>query len=285
MSRPITKEDIIQNKKQSIKELNNMLEGFINDPTGSRLKKANLISYWIKDYVKLISFEEKFDPTKNPSYKRGSIVKVNFGFNVGCEYGGLHYGIVLDNNNAHHSPVVTVVPLTSLKSEKIHNNSVNLGNEIYRLVKLKRDTILKTTYYEQVELKKQLELSNKMIATLEKNTNDIKNCQKDSIEYAKRYEEAKVYWKTALALRDSLAYKVQHNAEQISELQKIEKEISRMKEGSVALVNQITTISKMRIYDPRTAKGVLANISLSAENMNKINEKLKELYIFSSIEE
>lgn len=47
MSKELTKESVIQNKKESIKTLNKMLEFFINDPTGKHLKKANLISYWI----------------------------------------------------------------------------------------------------------------------------------------------------------------------------------------------------------------------------------------------
>ena len=53
-----------------------------------------------------------------------------------------------------------------------------------------------------------------------------------------------------------------------------------MKEGSVALVNQITTVSKMRIFDPRNIHGVLSGISLSSESMERINKKVKELYIF-----
>ena len=53
-----------------------------------------------------------------------------------------------------------------------------------------------------------------------------------------------------------------------------------MKQGSIALVNQVTTISKMRIFDPRNLKGVLAGISLSAESMEKINKKVKD-YTFS----
>ena len=52
MSKEYTKDDIIQNKKEAIKSLNMMLEGFINDPAGNHLKKANLLSYWIKDYVR-----------------------------------------------------------------------------------------------------------------------------------------------------------------------------------------------------------------------------------------
>ena len=49
MSSEITKENVITNKKEAIKSLNKLLEYYINDPSGKHLKKANLISYWIKD--------------------------------------------------------------------------------------------------------------------------------------------------------------------------------------------------------------------------------------------
>ena len=48
----------------------------------------------------------------------------------------------------------------------------------------------------------------------------------------------------------------------------------------IALIDQITTVSKMRIYDPRNARGVLSGIRLSPDALDKINEKLKELFIF-----
>ena len=144
MKKELTKEEVIQNKKEAIRALNNMLELYINSSNDKHLKKANLLSYWIKDYVRMIRFEENFEPTKNIAYKRGNLVKVNFGFRVGAEYGGLHYGIVLDNHNDHNSPVVTVIPLTSSKdTEEIHENNVELGNEVYRSLKIKYDTISK----------------------------------------------------------------------------------------------------------------------------------------------
>ena len=115
MKDSLNKESVISNKKAAIQKLNKLLERYINDPSGSHLKKANLISYWLKDYVRYLDFEEKFNPKRNIAYKRGNIVKVNFGFNLGAEYGGLHYGIVLDNKNDHSSSVVTVIPLTSAK--------------------------------------------------------------------------------------------------------------------------------------------------------------------------
>lgn len=280
LSLDFTKEDVIQNKKEAIKSLNRMLEGFINDPTGKRIKKANLMSYWIKDYVHMISFEEKFDPTKNIAYKRGDIVKLNFGFNIGSEYGGLHYGIVLDMKNDHNSPVVTVIPLTSIKGDKeIHPNSVNLGNEIYRSLKIKYDTISKALKDEQEEI--QLARAAFMVLVeMSKETLENVNHLEDLDTKAEELEKVEKYLQATDKLEEYWKQKEKNNAEQQEYLEKIGQEISRMKEGSIALVNQITTISKIRIFDPRNLKGVLAGVSLSKENMEKINQKVKELYVF-----
>ena len=61
-------------------------------------------------------------------------------------------------------------------------------------------------------------------------------------------------------------------------LNKTCKEIIKMKEGSIILVSQITTVSKIRIYDPKTKYDVLSNIRLSNENLDKIDEVVKTLY-------
>lgn len=280
MSKELIKEEVILNKKQSIKALNTMLEYFINDPSGKHLKKANLISYWIKDYVKMINFEESFNPAKNIAYKRGNIVKLNFGFNIGAEYGGLHYGIVLDNHNAHNSPVVTVIPLTSKKDAKdLHQNSVDLGNELYKSLKLKYDTISKTLKEEQ----EKLAATNAAFEILIKMVNDslekYKSCEKN-VEKEQELSNAEECLNAAKKFTEFWEEKKLHNQSQQEYLGKIGLEISRMKEGSIALVNQVTTISKMRIFDPRNLKGVLSGISLSEENMEKINQKLQDLYVF-----
>lgn len=56
------------------------------------------------------------------------------------------------------------------------------------------------------------------------------------------------------------------------------RDIYKMKEGSVALVGQITTISKIRIYDPMYPLDTLSGIRLSSESMDKLDAKLQELY-------
>jgi len=227
----------------------------------------------------MIDFEEKFDATKNISYKRGNIVKLNFGFNIGSEYGGLHYGIVLDNHNAHNSPVITIIPLTSMKDKKkIHENSVDLGNEIYRSLKLKYDTINKTLKTESEELKKQqINFSSLMILTKELIQDiDVDNAD----EFDEKFADAQKTLEHVQQMKADIDKKIKYNKSQQEYLDKIGAEISQMKQGSIALVNQITTISKIRIYDPRNIRGVLSGISLSSESMDKINTKMKELYIF-----
>ena len=52
------KNKVIKNKKEAIYRLNNLLENYINAGTEDSLKKANLISYWIKDFSRMVSFEK-----------------------------------------------------------------------------------------------------------------------------------------------------------------------------------------------------------------------------------
>ena len=59
----------------------------------------------------------------------------------------------------------------------------------------------------------------------------------------------------------------------------MDSEMLKMKKGSIALVSQITTISKQKIYDPKKNKDVLSGLRLSDESLDLINNKLKKLYI------
>ncbi|GAX06848.1 hypothetical protein IWT25_02195 [Secundilactobacillus pentosiphilus] len=62
-------------------------------------------------------------------YKRGSIVNVNFGVNVGEELSGNHFGIVLNRHDNKRNDKLTVIPLTSHE----HTNTVKLDKTILNL--------------------------------------------------------------------------------------------------------------------------------------------------------
>lgn len=98
----------------------------------------------------------------------------------------------------------------------------------------------------------------------------LKNiCDRMSQKLSKEYEDI---WKLP-------AEKVEQFNTDFKYIKKIEKEISKMKKGSIALVSQITTISKQRIYDPKTSGDILANLRVSNNTLDLIDLKIKELFI------
>lgn len=213
----MNEENIIENKNNSITLLNNYLDDCIKDL--NKCKKANLISYWIKDYTKYLDIEDKYKNITFKKYKRGDIIKANLGFNIGNEHGGLHYCIVLNKNDSIYGKILNVIPLTSKKDNKsVHPLNVDLGNELYEKI--------------------------------ENTLNYLVNMPITETQGPSLYTVGKLL-----------------------------DEISSIKSGSIALVNQITTISKIRIYDPKSKFDVLHNIRLSFENLDAIDTKIRELFI------
>ena len=235
LKKELTKNNVQIHKNASISTLSSYLDDLINNP--NTLKKADLLSYWIEDYTKYLSSEDTFNPALYKSYKRGDVIKVNLGFNVGSEEGGLHYAVVIDKNNKISSPTITIVPLSSIKDgETIHENNVNLGTDLYTSLdnKIKKFTNETFKQFQSAE--------------------DIRNASDE--EFLKL---------SLFALK---------------EINKMVMELEKMKKGSYAIINQITTISKQRIYDPKHTKDILSGIKLSNQNMDLINEKIKKLYIW-----
>lgn len=271
-------QEVLRHIKSSTDKLTNLLEFYVNSNDTKLIKKADLLSYWIDEYSDYIKKENDFIPAKLKAYSRGDVIKLNFGFNVGAEYGGLHYAVVINNNNHHNSPVVTVIPLTSYKEgQMVHENDVELGNEIYRALKFKYDTITRTLDEEMKQTKEYMSVLNFLdepaatrITELSSNSStppDEFNADKFLTMFNNLVEHIR---------KKNLAIKNEKN-----QLDKIGKEIANMKEGSIALVSQIVTVSKMKIYDPKNARGVLHGIRMSPEAMEKIDEKMKNLFIFN----
>ncbi|MDO4285554.1 MAG: type II toxin-antitoxin system PemK/MazF family toxin [Eubacteriales bacterium] len=276
----LTAEDVIKNKKAAIRSVNDLLERYIATNDAGYLKKANLISYWLKSYSKYIQFEETFVPSKNIAYKRGDIVKINFGFNIGAEYGGLHYAVVVNITNDHSSPVVTVVPLTSQKGRSIHRYNIDLGNELYRLLKSKHDAISQSLNSEKDSLNETATAVQDIVELAGQVLDSIRTDESDKKKQEEKIALVRSYLASAKKLNDDLQIKKQKNKEAIEDLRKIDAEISKMKSGSIALVSQITTVSKIKIMDPKNSHGILFGIRLNEESMDKINKKMKELFIF-----
>lgn len=242
-------ERIIKNKNEAIMKINEYLD-FCLSSDNEHIKKANLLSYWLKDYIKYIAKEETFNSAKSKEYSRGDVIKVNLGFNVGNEEGGLHYCVVLDKKNAKSHSTLTVVPLTSVKeTSKKNSTSVFLGNELHNAIMNKVKNL-----FNSIDKENAIKCQNKV----------IKNYEMNRIIEEITDEER-------LAMED---FKIKYPL-----IEKILEEAKQMKKGSIALVNQITTISKQRIYDPKNGFDILSDIKISDEQMDLIDKKIKKLFL------
>ena len=148
---------------------------------------------------------------------------------IGSELGGLHYCIVLDKYDNPKNASLNVIPLTSKKTNKTYlNSSVNLGKELYNILKS--------------NLSKENDKLNNLLKELEKLDGIPENIQ-NIIKVEQKY------------------------------IDKMSKEISKMKQDSIALINQITTISKQRLFNDI----ILRKVHLSTGKFNHITRILQKI--------
>ena len=221
---------IIELKNNAIIHKDNSLNrldlSFLKHIELSEYKKSDLLAYWINDFAEYHDEERTFDIAKSGMYSRGDVIKVNLGFNIGNELGGLHYCIVLNKYDNTRNGALNVIPLTSRKDNKKYNSSVNLGKELYNI------------FQEKIEKEKQK--LQQILSELEKIEDVPVNIQ-NIIEKEQKY------------------------------IAKMEQEISKMKKDSIALINQITTISKQRIFKDTVRRNVkISNKSLDLTLSSKV---------------
>lgn len=192
-----------------------------------------------------MKFESEFSPGSLRRYKRGEIIKAHLGFNVGSEEGGLHYCVVVDKNNSKNSPIVTIIPLTSVKKttnlEKLHSGNVYLGNELFTNLSSK---ISQTKKFVDERLE---QLAERIMSFSDSTPQEDLRHLKEEIDILRVDAE--------LCKRMKL-------------------EISNMKRGSIALVGQIRTISKIRIYNPKTNLDTLSGVKLSNEKLDLLDKEI-----------
>lgn len=115
-------------------ELDRALQNLRNAILTKPPKVQAILTDWLNKWSKYIIREKGFSPALMPYYKRGDIVYVDFGFNIGAEYGGIHYAAVVEINNNNRNGNILVVPLTSLDKSKsisdIPKNDVYLGDNV-----------------------------------------------------------------------------------------------------------------------------------------------------------
>ncbi|MFM0796029.1 hypothetical protein ACTGXD_10375 [Streptococcus suis] len=281
MVKQMTNKELTHFKKEVLTALDKYLTSLISKGESS---KATKIITWIRDWTNFLKFENKFQSKRLPALQRGSIVSANLGFNLGQEYGGPHYGIVLNTSDSRRNSVVTILPLTSIKPETnlehLEHFKLNLGDELYQLLGLKLQTKKAQLTEKQAESNRQYSDIIERLSKLEQSLLvEFEEYSSDPITLAKRSQAILSDMDGITKDKESFEQLIDELDKEEEILKNIARQVLKMKKGSIALLNQVTTISKMRIFDPKNQTSVLYDIVLSKETMDRIDVALKNYII------
>ena len=287
-------------------EANRRFKELIDENKKHYLEKFRHLPYWLDDVSYYFSLESNDKLPKNYYYfKRGAVIRVNFGVNEGSEFSNIHFAIVLDKKDSKYKKTLTVLPLTSKQKKWRYS----LGKELFNqtttvLVKNVNDQQVALLKIEE-ERKEYQKKSNEIdirIAILQNKVDNV-NQEIDQLEkeYAnkgridefsekqeriekRRQEILKEIssLQEAQRLNNKLAQRIGNEvAQRQTELDQLQKVISiyqKYNKNSYVRLSDITTISKLRIerinkFDPS------GKIRLTSEQMKGISDQLMKLYI------
>lgn len=146
-----SKENIVDNvmkRNEALTRATTNLAEICNLSKDSLNKKYQYLPFWLEKESNLLLRELKNPRKYFNTYKRGTIVRVDFGVNIGCEFSQVHYAIVLNKKDNRLSETISVMPLTS----KDKGSNLNIGNVIF-------DNAMKTinVQLEKVEAEKEIQ--------------------------------------------------------------------------------------------------------------------------------
>ena len=96
--------------------------------------KFTWLGNWLEKESKIFKNEANKKISNKPNFKRGEIIKVDFGINIGSELSNIHFAIVLNSDDNNSVDNITVLPLTSKPGYK----RLYLGNLLKPFIEDKR---------------------------------------------------------------------------------------------------------------------------------------------------
>lgn len=231
------------NKKKLLAKANERFSLVSEPDTG----KFSYLPGWL-DHVSY-RYEKEFKnefPRRYYHYDRGTVIRVDFGVNMGSEFSFVHFAIVLDKKDNSRKKTLTVLPLTS----KQKKGRFSLGKEIFNQTLV----LLQERYIENY----------KRLVSLMKQYSELQKKDPNSCNFDHDIKETK---NKLLEFKSDLA-----------ELNKVLDIYKDYNKDSFVRLSDVTTISKFRIrrinkFDPS------GKIKLSEQQMAEISDELMKLYI------
>ena len=189
MNLEIIEENIKENvkeKQKKDKKNSKLLQAFENNLKLSSMdlhNKFDSFEAWEYTRSQRLLYETTLPIDKKyKRFRRGSIIKVDFGVNIGSEFSEQHFAITLSKKDGIYDNTVIVVPLTSKK----HKKSVNLG-------KLISDSYLKSLQEKVDKLQEEMQEI------------DIEKCEFNP-EYISEFKEVKKVLNYYKSIKDNFSY-------------------------------------------------------------------------------
>lgn len=84
----------------------------------TNFSKFKWLGNWLEKESIIFKNEAQKKKNNKPNFKRGEIIKVDFGINIGSELSNTHFAIVLNSDDNNNVDNITVLPLTSKNGYK-----------------------------------------------------------------------------------------------------------------------------------------------------------------------
>lgn len=257
----------------------------------SDFKKFSSLPSWLNFKSRQFEKEINYDTPKGYYYyRRGTVISVDFGINVGSQFSGHHFAVVLNKKDNNKNTVLTVVPLTS-KSGK---SRLALGKEIFD----QSINSFSRRIYEIEKSIEQLELDSEQIESdildiedsidfISKELEELKVSHPEEENFQLSNDETKHFMKVFYTLNNNLenaqkkgrdfSDKLRELTESINLLKEVSDIYSNYNKNSFARVSDIQTISKKQIrtinkFDPS------GRIQLPTVIMAEISKEIIRLY-------
>lgn len=270
--------------------------------------KFTRMPYWIDSYGFWMNKEAKKElPKYYRVFKRGTVVMVDFGIQVGSEFSGPHFAVVLNRKDSKYSKVLTVVPLSSKKRPTY----ANLGTELLDRIVDKVNSMLNETDRLSNELEAELDDfknsfgENSSIKFSGKDADILKasgithdnnfhltitvggenlEVRKtlSSIESSHGFQDSPAlisYTHTiheCLHRADKLEEKLARTTAMVPAFRSLMKKSNKYNKQTFANTGNITTVSKLKVVK-FSSGNVSENIILSEDVLTKIQNKLNQL--------
>lgn len=149
----------IQKKENTMKKETKRLKLIQTHQNNITLSDMNLLDKFTEfensklNESETLLYEVKFKQKKFKRYSRGQVVRVRFGVNIGSEFSGEHYAIIISKGDTMMNPILHVIPLTS----KQHNYNIEVDNILYNEEKIDD---LKKLLKTESDKKKMKEINN-----------------------------------------------------------------------------------------------------------------------------